>query len=528
MGAEKMKKMFVLFLKFKSYYMKHKAMEKMAEEKKEKAKKQFKMFQELCEFAKKAEAKKEMVEKKMKGKFMAFKMCLVKGKCEKGSGSDSESESASMESSESHESSEESGEMKKKMEMMKKLKMKMMKGSESEEESSEESSEESEEESGEKVKKRMELFEKMKMMMKKMKAKSGDSSESESEESEESSEESGEKHSAMEAMMSHLMESKNGGFWAEGKDEMEKKMKKMFMMKKAMAFLKKMKDSMESEEESKESEMASKESELASKESELASKESAEAKDKFSKFVEMMKHMEKASKMKEEFHEFVTWKMQKGKKEKMEREKEEKENAPVFTYFDIRGRGEVTRLLIAAGKLNIKERRVNGTEWATLKPTMPYGQLPVLNMSGHVFTQSIAIQNFVAKKAGLYPRHKLSQLMTDQIANARDDLFRIEGAAALNNDTLKQAELDDKVMKAYPLYFGNFNKYIENNPAQSGFVCGDELSLADIIIFEGTQTAYQNNPDILKDYPWVRALRVKVAATEGILKYVVKRGNYPI
>merc|ERR1719239_1357805 len=258
------------------------------------------------------------------------------------------------------------------------------------------------------------------------------------------------------------------------------KMKKMFLLSKAMKMMKHMKgeDSEESSEESK-SESESEESEEESSESEsAASSEEAGGDKKYADFLKTMKKMEKAKQMKEEFADFMKWKMMK--------EKEEEANAPVLTYFDIRVRGEISRLMIAYGKLNIKERRVNitGDEWAKLKPTMPYGQLPILNISGHVFAQSLAIQKFIAIKAGLYPKHYLAQLMVDQIAMAREDLLIAESRFFLEQDAVKKAEYNATLQNAYPLYLSNFNRYIEENPAKSGYVIGDKLSLADIIIFE--------------------------------------------
>jgi len=208
----------------------------------------------------------------------------------------------------------------------------------------------------------------------------------------------------------------------------------------------------------------------------------------------------------------------------------EEENAPVFTYFDIRGRGEITRLMIAAAKLNIKEVRVNTTnnEWAELKPTMPFRQLPILNISGHVFAQSLAIQKFIAIKAGLYPKHPLAQLMTDQIANAREDLFIAESRVALAEDVLTRNSANATLQNAYPIYLEQFNNFIEQNPAKSGFVIGHKLSLADIIIFEGVYSVSKMSPEMLDNYPAIKVLAHKVAAAEGILQYLVNRPEMPI
>lgn len=41
---------------------------------------------------------------------------------------------------------------------------------------------------------------------------------------------------------------------------------------------------------------------------------------------------------------------------------------------------------------------------AELKPTLPLGQLPVLQVDGTIYAQSMAIARYAAKLAGLYQR----------------------------------------------------------------------------------------------------------------------------
>merc|ERR1719422_1464155 len=482
---EKMKKLFVLFMKFKDHYKKQKEME----DKKEAAERKFAMFQELCSFAKKAHAKKEilekmgeMVEKKMKMKFMAFKMCMLKGKCEKEE-----------DSSEEKESDNKHKELFEKMkEMMEKVSKKMMEKMKSKKEGSEEE---------------------MGGMSKMMKSMMGDE-----EEEEESAEDKDKKEEVMKAMLKHLMEKAEKGFWDQDKDEAEKKMKKMFMAAKAMKMMKEMHEKMEK------MKMAKMMGGMGSEEQEESSEEKEEG-DKLAMFSEFMSKMEKAKKMKEEFGDFMQWKKEKMMDEKKDAEKE----MPTFTYFDVRARGEISRLIIEYGDLPIKQIRVNQSEWAALKPTMPFGQLPVLNISGMAFAQSLAIQKFLAIKAGLYPKSPKEQLLTDMIANAREDLLIQEIRVAQEQNVTQQAILRAGLPAAYDLYFSNFKQYLEANPAgRNGLVLGDKLSLADLIIFEGSQTAFQTMPEILDKFPAIKALRAKVMATEGLMHYLVKRPKFDL
>merc|ERR1711976_446795 len=58
-----------------------------------------------------------------------------------------------------------------------------------------------------------------------------------------------------------------------------------------------------------------------------------------------------------------------------------------LTYFNLRARGEPCRLLLAHGGIKYEDNRIAPpwdptSTWASLKPTTPFGQLPVLNWDG--------------------------------------------------------------------------------------------------------------------------------------------------
>merc|ERR1712098_756442 len=58
-----------------------------------------------------------------------------------------------------------------------------------------------------------------------------------------------------------------------------------------------------------------------------------------------------------------------------------------LTYFNLRARGEPSRLLLAYGGIKYEDERIAppwdaDSTWSTLKPTTPFGQLPVLKWDG--------------------------------------------------------------------------------------------------------------------------------------------------
>merc|ERR1711862_708421 len=77
-----------------------------------------------------------------------------------------------------------------------------------------------------------------------------------------------------------------------------------------------------------------------------------------------------------------------------------------LTYFNLRARGEPCRLLLAYGGIKYEDERISPpwdptSTWSTLKPTTPFGQLPILNWDGVEICQSMACARFIAREVGL-------------------------------------------------------------------------------------------------------------------------------
>ncbi|WAR26383.1 SCRY3-like protein [Mya arenaria] len=53
-----------------------------------------------------------------------------------------------------------------------------------------------------------------------------------------------------------------------------------------------------------------------------------------------------------------------------------------FTYFNGKGRAEVSRLLFAAAGKAFDDVRIDSAQWSDLKKVMPQGTLPVLEVGG--------------------------------------------------------------------------------------------------------------------------------------------------
>jgi len=113
-------------------------------------------------------------------------------------------------------------------------------------------------------------------------------------------------------------------------------------------------------------------------------------------------------------------------------------------YFGIPGRGEAVRLALAVGGVRFEDRRVPFPGWGRVKPTTPWGTLPVLELAdGSRLAQSRSILRFVGKRTGLYPNDDIVAQRMDELMDALEDLGAIvaDVGRGLPRDELEAARL---------------------------------------------------------------------------------------
>lgn len=86
---------------------------------------------------------------------------------------------------------------------------------------------------------------------------------------------------------------------------------------------------------------------------------------------------------------------------------------PKLTYFDVRGRAEVIRLLLKETGTAYTEHRVSLEEWPTLKSTLAFGQLPLYEENGLVLNQSQAIYRHLGRLFNLYGDNEQERIPCD-------------------------------------------------------------------------------------------------------------------
>eukprot|EP00930_Biecheleria_cincta_P055627 TRINITY_DN41932_c0_g1_i1.p1 TRINITY_DN41932_c0_g1~~TRINITY_DN41932_c0_g1_i1.p1 ORF type:complete len:235 (+),score=44.06 TRINITY_DN41932_c0_g1_i1:67-771(+) len=209
-----------------------------------------------------------------------------------------------------------------------------------------------------------------------------------------------------------------------------------------------------------------------------------------------------------------------------------------LSYFDCRGRAELTRILFAYGGIDYEDDRVKRADMAELKAkgVLPFGQFPVLSIDGGpCYSQSYAIAKYVAKIVGLMPADPEAQLACDMIIltteDVRSKIIPIRYSGKVGDERL--ALYRNFYENVLPGFLANFEKQLAG---RKNFV-GDSLSIADIAVFNmclyltfpccevqaADAAAKQQQETCLDGFPGIQALKEQVGCIPGIKNWLDAR-----
>ena len=198
-------------------------------------------------------------------------------------------------------------------------------------------------------------------------------------------------------------------------------------------------------------------------------------------------------------------------------------------YFNIEGPAEKIRLALSIANIPFTDDRVVFDQWQAIKPTTPYGQLPLLHVDDDAkcLAQSDAILLYcgrLANDAGvsLYDASKQTEidealgLVDDMLVNWRACLYigmnpkslghaeEIKGTP--EHDALIRTMRERWMAEEFPRYVGFFNKRF----AKSKYLVGDEVTIADCALIPQLRRFCSGgidhvSKDCLEQYPELKA-----------------------
>ena len=200
-----------------------------------------------------------------------------------------------------------------------------------------------------------------------------------------------------------------------------------------------------------------------------------------------------------------------------------------LSYFDFHGgRAEAARLAMHIGGIAFEDHRFAFADFAEVRKSTPFGQVPVLYVDGVLVTQSDAITRYVGKLADLYPTDPFQALLCDEVMDAVEDAnVKLGASFGLTGDALKDARTA-LVNGALPLYLGWLQTQLQSHGGS--YFADNRLTIADLKVFvyvRGLNSGRLDHvPADLVDRvaPQLNAYAHRIAQTPAIARYYAKFG----
>ncbi|CAB3230546.1 unnamed protein product [Arctia plantaginis] len=173
----------------------------------------------------------------------------------------------------------------------------------------------------------------------------------------------------------------------------------------------------------------------------------------------------------------------------------------VFRYFPAKGMGEGSRLLLAYGGQQFEDVRIAPENWPQYKSKTVFGQMPILEIDGKQYAQSVAISRYLGRKYGVAGDNEEEAFEIDQNVDFLNDI-RLKAASIYNEPdaTIKANKQADAEKNVYPDLLDKLNSIIVKN---KGHIAAGKLTWGDFLfagIYDFLKVLLQK-PDLDKKYP---------------------------
>ena len=154
-------------------------------------------------------------------------------------------------------------------------------------------------------------------------------------------------------------------------------------------------------------------------------------------------------------------------------------------------RAEVLRVSLFIGNIPFEDVRISKEEFREVILTgklrngmsVPFHQLPVLEIDGKIIGQTAGIARFCGKIAKLYPEDNILAAKVDQIIDTATDITNLISPTVGEKDEKIKKNMREKLTnKLLPRWFNYLEQILNENKEAIWFV-DNKLSIADIAIW---------------------------------------------
>jgi prostaglandin-H2 D-isomerase / glutathione transferase len=152
---------------------------------------------------------------------------------------------------------------------------------------------------------------------------------------------------------------------------------------------------------------------------------------------------------------------------------------PKLTYFDAPvSRGEECRLALLVAGVEFEDVRLNREAWLALKPSTPFGAVPIYEVPGHApIAQSNAILTLIGRQHGLHPAEPFEAARHEELLCHVEDLRTTVGPTLRITDDAEKKKAREALLETFfPVWGASTEKHIGDGP----FFAGAKINVVDI------------------------------------------------
>ncbi|XP_062042254.1 glutathione S-transferase Yc-like [Lepus europaeus] len=194
---------------------------------------------------------------------------------------------------------------------------------------------------------------------------------------------------------------------------------------------------------------------------------------------------------------------------------------PKLHYFDVRGRMESIRWLLAAAGVEFEEKFIKTKEdMQRMKndPSFIYQQVPMVEIDGMKLVQTRAILNYIADKHNLYGKDVKERALIDMYTEGVADLNELVIHYPFLPSGEQEASLTQIKEKAKNRYFPAFEKVLKSHGQD--YLVGNKLSKADILLVELLYNVEELDPSATASFPLLKALKTRISSLPTVKKFL--------
>jgi glutathione S-transferase len=198
-----------------------------------------------------------------------------------------------------------------------------------------------------------------------------------------------------------------------------------------------------------------------------------------------------------------------------------------LTYFDFHGgRAEPVRLALAISGIAFEDYRFSFSEFAEVRKTTPFSQVPTLHVDGVQVTQCDAILRFAGRLAGLYPTDPFQALLCDEVMYVVEEAgVKMGPSFRMTGEAQKEARLA-LVNSSMPVYLAWLQSQLVAHGGQ--YFADNRLTVADLKVFVDVRGLNSGRLDHIptdlvdKVAPLLNAHMQRIAQMPAVAKYYAK------